>query len=449
MKRLWKRRQPTTPLSTNVVIDAGKAIALRQACHRNDLEYVKHHLPQLTVGDINHQHQSESNSTALHEATRQGNREIVTLLLENGADRRLKNDYGETAFSLSPTSEVRELFKRRQSNERFIFTDHALTQSNYHSDKTSCNSCSLHDDKNFYEWELVDPGVAQTVISLRRELKPYKTDKELKRLLYIINKGYVSIRLNARSDGSRENDQQSPDFKETRECLKAALDQSDPTRIVLAYTQKQAFSTLLNNDMARNVLHDLRYGCSKLSCVCSYTTEDGTKAIASILLHCNKFRDYSEGTVYRGIRIKTDLLAHVTVGRCIITTTFVSTSENREVAGMFNGSGTAEQNPSQTPSQNGEDMESFFCTYIIKDHHKEQRTAIYVNELTQYGDEDEVLILPYAAFLITKRQPVQSESDNGTVTGPIEIELTECSDQQLIEYTRDSALVPSMQQNVI
>ncbi|CAF3835244.1 unnamed protein product [Rotaria sp. Silwood1] len=45
------------------------------------------------------------------------------------------------------------------------------------------------------------------------------------------------------------------------------------------------------------------------------------------------------------------------------------------------------------------DQISFLCIYTIKN---ENRTALYIPLHSEFRDEDEVLILPYSSFQITK-----------------------------------------------
>lgn len=424
MQFLQKLFKKTTSSSTDALNNPEKAITLWQACQRNDLEYIKQYLPQLTTGDINYQHQSENNCTALHEATRQQNVDIIKLLLKHGADRSLKNNNGETPIALSSTDEIRKLFKRPESDQRFIYSSNSLLPSISCNDKKYPKICSLHEEKACYEWALVDSNAAQTSINFRRELKPYKTDKELKRRIYTIKKGYLEMRLGAMFPESTAENKEN--IISIRNCFKDALDNSDPTHIVRAYTRQQKFSKLLNSDMARNVIHDLHFACSKLSCICSYTTEDGTKAIASILLHCDQLLDYPEGTVYRGMYVRSDLIAKYNSGGCIITTTFLSTSLNKDIANIFSSYDDVQK---QLDTYE-EGYASFLCIYRIKNYNNKKRTAINIIEYSHHPDEEEILILPYSAFLIKKRTTIPIERGER-----IEIELEECSDDQLIEYT--------------
>jgi hypothetical protein len=170
-----------------------------------------------------------------------------------------------------------------------------------------------------------------------------------------------------------------------------AAEEDDPFYILKAYTTCQSFSKLLNSDMARNVIHDLTNGCSRFCCDCLYSTEDGTKSIATILLYHPQFQLLNfVGEVYRGLVNKESTFSHYTEGSCIITTTFLSTSKNRTIAGWFSGQ--------DNPLPHSDDM-SFLCIYTIKN---ENRTALYIADYSEFHEEDEVLILPYSPFQITK-----------------------------------------------
>ncbi|CAF1154380.1 unnamed protein product [Rotaria sp. Silwood1] len=322
-----------------------------------------------------------NNETALHVATRKQNKEIIRMLLLYGAQRSLRNADGQEAYQLAETKEIKDLFKR-QNSFRFAFLHSVCKTTPLFQQKIKCESCSLVNDDTFYEWELIDRNASQKALRFRRELKPSTSinKKVLKQKLYSIKKGYITARLQDASvaDGERIND-----------YFKRALFQQDPHYIITAYTICQNFSELLNKDMARNVIHDLKNGCSKFSCDCLYSTEDGTKSITNILLHHSTFQQFSfKGEVYRGIVVPKNILDHYKVGSCIITTTFLSTSKNPAVAQVFCDKGSVNST-----------AHSFFCIYEILDNN---RTALDISKISEFEDEDEVLILPYSAFLITK-----------------------------------------------
>jgi hypothetical protein len=322
-----------------------------------------------------------NNDTALHVAARNQNKEIVRILLLYGAQRSLRNTDGQQAYELAETKEIKDLFKRPNSS-RFTFLHSFCNPTALFQHKIKCESCSLINDNTFYEWELVDRNASEKALRFRRELKSSKSmnEKGLHQKLYSIKKGYINARL---------HDVNTVDGERIRDYFKRALLQQEPYYIITAYTICQNFSKLLNTDMARNVIHDLKNGCSKFSCDCLYSTEDGTKLITNILLHHPEFQKLSfKGKIYRGIVIPKNALDHYKVGSCIITTTYLSTSKNPEVAEIFCDKGLI--NPA---------IHSFFCIYeIINDN----RTALDISKISEFGDEDEVLILPYSAFLITK-----------------------------------------------
>jgi len=193
-------------------------------------------------------------------------------------------------------------------------------------------------------------------------------------------KGYLNARLQDVStiDGARIKD-----------FFARAFEEHDPNYIITAYTYCQNFTKLLNTDMARNVIHDLKNGCSQFCCDSLYSTEDGTKSITSILLYHPKFLEFNfTGEVYRGIVLSKNALDHYVFGSSIITTTFLSTSKDRAVAERICDKGSS--NPQ---------MHQFFCTYTVVN---KNCTALDISTKSLYPDEQEVLILPYSAFLITK-----------------------------------------------
>ncbi|CAF4615761.1 unnamed protein product, partial [Didymodactylos carnosus] len=113
-----------------------------------------------------------------------------------------------------------------------------------------------------------------------------------------------------------------------------------------------------------------------------YLAQDGVMAITSILLHHPKFEAYIyTGVCYRGMRVKASELAPYYVGQQIVNTTFLSTSKTTKVAEIFCGP----------------DEMSVFSTYVIRNKH----TALDISEISEVRDEEEVLILPFAAFIIT------------------------------------------------
>ena len=279
---------------------------------------------------------------------------------------------------------------------------------------TKCDSCNLSNEHELYDWELVDPDILETALHFNKELQSWKNNpKELKKKIFSINKGYITLRLDEMKNPSS--------IDNIRSLFKRALQKCDPTFIIEAYTTSQAFSKLLNIDMARIVTHDIKNGGSKFSCDILYTTQDGTKSIASILHHHRDWPEYS-GKVYRGIVLPNEL-AHIQVGCCIMTNTFLSTSKNSDIADNYSG----RDQYNQTSCQEDEKNVSIYCTYIIKNTAGNRR-ALDISKISKYSREEEVLLLPYSVFLITKRKTI--ERTNSTVKR-IEIELEEYDERTI------------------
>ncbi|CAF4391408.1 unnamed protein product [Rotaria socialis] len=350
------------------------------ACQNNDLAGVESCLKKMKLEEINYQH-PPNNETALHVATRKQHKEMIEILLQYGVQPSLRNIEGQCAYELAETEKIKDLFKRPESS-RFAFLHSCYNITPLSQDKLSCKSCLLVNNNTMYEWELVDRNATQKAVIFRRELKAYSSmgAKFWKKKLYSLNKGYFT---------AHSQDISPVDGAVIQNCFKQALLEQNPNYLVIAYTSCQKFSNSLNIDMARNVMHALNNGCSQFSCQCLYSTQDGTKSISSIFLHHPNFQKLDfKGEVYRGIVMPKHKFSHCKVGSSIITTTFLSTSKDRLVAQGFGDKCVLNSA-----------MHSFFCTYMIIN---DSRTAIDISKLSTHPEEDEVLILPYSPFLITK-----------------------------------------------
>jgi hypothetical protein len=121
--------------------------------------------------------------------------------------------------------------------------------------------------------------------------------------------------------------------------------------------------------------------------------------------------------VYRGTVLEDKkLVDNYKEDATIITTTFLSTSTNREVAESFSAVPVGDMN-----------MISAFCTYNINNTHR--YTALNLKELTKFEDEVEILILRYVPFTI---RSVERKNDGRR----IEICLDECKEQCTVEENR-------------
>ncbi|CAF1200845.1 unnamed protein product [Didymodactylos carnosus] len=372
---------------------------LHDACSKNEVEKVRDYVKKLSIDEINHI-EIETGNTALHIATNNGHIEIIKLLLERNPFRSIRNKWNKCPFDLAPNDNVRSLFKRENCFDRFCSRPGSLSApvSPVNNDKNG-DGCSLCGENDPCEWEIVDDYAVAKAVRFRQELNyslfaRNNINRDLKNKIYSINKGYLDSRL---------RDMHGIDS--IKAYFRNASENGDPFEIVRAYSSPAvSFYKYVNGDMARNIIHDLRQGCSKFFCTRLYLAQDGVMSIASILLHHPKFAPYTfRGEVYRGMVVEKACMEHYRPHRRIVNTTFLSTSRDRNVAKIF-----SYQNEVK------EDQISIFCTYEIKN----DRTALYIAELSEVSDEKEVLILPFAAFTINT---VGKNND-----GEIHIWLEEC-----------------------
>jgi hypothetical protein len=172
-----------------------------------------------------------------------------------------------------------------------------------------------------------------------------------------------------------------------------ARKENDPKTVIIAYTLLQRFNTHLHKHSAASTYHSLKLYCTVLNCPILAETHQYTEAFTNILFH-PKLKDLlvnTNMTVYCGVTVKDDTLVDdYREGAIIITTTFLSTSESREVAEFY------------APNEI-----SIIFTYHI--HGTCRRTALRIKELSQFPYEEEVLILRYVPFKVTSITRMEEE----------------------------------------
>ena len=90
---------------------SGNILDFFHAVIRGDTEVVKSLLPSI---NINSKDEKGDGDTALIKALYMGNDDMVSLLLENGANPNIENNSGENAFSYQQFEGLHKLYKARQ-----------------------------------------------------------------------------------------------------------------------------------------------------------------------------------------------------------------------------------------------------------------------------------------------------------------------------------------------
>ena len=323
------------------------------ACRNNEIETVRTLLPTLTLKQIN---QIEPNgSTALHAATYYGHEKIVKLLLSNGAERMIKNLHGCTPFDEAGSDELKRLFQR---------VDERGTQS----------KSRFSDERGpSFEWIFVKDDPSSYASFNRRSLLKCENTEEFQRLCQGVREYYINEK------GPLDD---VKDIEKVRSLFDRAIKENDPTHIVHAYTAETGFYSRLNEDLSQLPTH--------------WSGSKHGRNIASIMLFHPVFADLSfTGKTYRGMTMSADDLKEYVVDSVFMKKTFLSKAKERRTADCF------------AQSKDPSPVFVVVCAYVTK--HK--RTALAIEALSEYPDEGEVLILPYATFKVKSISQLMGKSN--------------------------------------
>ncbi len=96
------------------------------ACRNGDISTVQRLLQTTPIKILNNV--EPNGSTCLHAAAYHGHKDIVRLLLANGASRRVTNRYGCTSLDEAKTQDIADLFPRTGEALRKRFSDSPAQQ---------------------------------------------------------------------------------------------------------------------------------------------------------------------------------------------------------------------------------------------------------------------------------------------------------------------------------
>ena len=247
------------------------------ACRNGDLDYVREHLPNIGLEEIN---QVQANgSTVLHAACFFGHEEIVKLLLDNGASRSVTNKHKCLPYDESKTESIKKLFIRTTTTR---FSD----DGSGHIDWMKCDEDA---EKLAREYRIRHKGLGWS--------------------------GKIDLRLkHIQSEMAHANDKDVQYF----------LDQAktDPFFLLKAYTAETPFYRKLNQDLAtKHFNHGSNFGI--------------TYFIDFFYNHPAFERLSYTGPAYRGMTVTQDDLKQYTVGGKVMNKAFMSTTIDRAVAHKF------------------------------------------------------------------------------------------------------------------
>ena len=352
----------TKPIKVNTGALATKCSDFYMACRLNNIGKVKRFLQTITLEQID---RIEPNgSTALHAASYHGHRDIVKLLLEAGADRAIHNKFQCLPFDEAADDEIKDLFLRIPNTNRFVSNTGAI------------------------EWELINDDVLETAAEERHYI----------RSLFDNASGLTPIGKMFQKIETNYVDKALTNFRgidHIKRFFRKATEEQDPIWIIKAYTAETEFYQVLNREIAGGATQ--------------YQNE--RRYIIALLCHHPQLNPLSyTGLSYRVMEINSDDLKKYEIKSLLMSKAFLSSSIDRQITELFlyrKVEAQTQNKPIIRVKQGGKFVKSWImCIYHIKDH----RTALHIENSSQYANEGEVLIMPYTVFKVKAIENITSSS---------------------------------------
>jgi hypothetical protein len=197
-----------------------------------------------------------------------------------------------------------------------------------------------------------------------------------------------------------------------RRFFQKATKEQNPLWIIKAYTAETDFYKVLNTEIA--------CGATKY--------ESERRYLIALLSHHPMLNQFSFiGSSYRVIQMNFDDLQNYRVNYSLMTKSFLSSSIDRSIAELFlyQKESTQTQPVIQTRTKVDGTLIKSWAMCIYKIQHP--RSALHIENSSQYVNEGEVLIMPYTVFQVKSIKQIQMShlSKGQSMT---EIELEECQE---------------------
>ena len=335
----------------------------------------------------------ESNGDmALHAAVRAGHEPIVALLLANGFSRIAINKDHKTAYEVASTDEIRLLFRRPISElqERFAKDDANRTLNILHLNADTDNQAIYYS--------------ADDALQSRYMARFNRTPKFLRNIVKTMTEARSMETFEELFQKAREN--QTKDYILLENSFEEFIRTKDINKLIHLYTLNDFYQTIREH-------------------VSAYTT------LVYLNLSSLNERAY-QGICYRGVGmtlydVSRYYYAMKKPNSVVETRNFSSTSRNKDASIVFSGFG-------QTRA------DKLYSILFVFEFLTRCKTAINLSRISkdlppisQFEDEEEVLILPYTLFKVVK---VTEE----TPTEPFSIYLQNVPvpEQSLISFLREN-----------
>ncbi|CAF1196573.1 unnamed protein product [Rotaria sp. Silwood1] len=345
------------------------------ACRNGDVDFVKKYLMTLKQAkyDLNPL-EPNVDSTPLHAACYYGHKEIVKLLLENGCDRLKINRYGLTAYEEAANDDIRQLFKRSQiRNCSQRFQDEIIDD---------CFDFVRRPKKD--KKETVVP--LSTSPSEMKKMPPFQTYKTRTEKQLEIGYATTSIAMCQSKFGRCIADKFNDDAPMSLNAIGIRL-QDIIDRELIANKDPESSKA---NELLNKFLTDL--------------SNDHIKHLIPLPLYIKlqTLKDrYFKGLSYRGAKMTDDEIATYewavqNRGSLLQTKHFSSTSQDRSVAEGFANAVI------ETPDNIQKNRVVFIFNFPIECDQAINLSRISDTQpcLSEFEDENEVLVLPWTLFQV-------------------------------------------------
>lgn len=309
------------------------------ACRNGDIDMVKRRLPTIPVKVLN---SLEANgSTCLHAAAYHGHIDIVRLLLAHGASRRIINRYGCTPLDEAKTQEIADLFPRTGDALKKRYSDSPAQQPEWQFEQDSAESFSRATN-----WGCIkDRGIKKTIKKIEKAQ-------------------------------ALDDDPNDPSTKIVQNHFNEALETNNPIPLLKAYTVESQFYKRLNHEMATGTKRQ----------VFKKLTKKWTGYYTGVIVNNPAFDPFRfTGQTYRGMQINPSDFAQYKVGVALSNKSFQSTSKSWKIASGF-----------ALPSRPTPGKIPVVIIFEITD----PKSALSIEQISEYQNEEEVLIVPGTLFLV-------------------------------------------------
>jgi hypothetical protein len=345
------------------------------ACLEGDLKKARETVTYLSLNQAD-----TDGNTPLHIVSSKGYTELVQLLFRYHADRTLKNKAGLTAEQMAKDDDIKNLFKIQKRPK----TD------SEHLVGSTIEIEWLDNYKNAY----------RIAYENREHMKRWLLKVPLKKLLEEIEIGYID-KIQFSSQKCKE---------QIQDYLKLAIEYEQPAGLIRAYSSSGTdFSRILNYDLAE-IGSNFRFLSTQNLFNSGYLDNEAPKGLgqhifAAILINHPIFHPYFKtGTTYRGMNVTRGELEQYKEGDIVLTRSFLSTSEDENMAKLFIPYNEKEKIPAM-------------CIYKVIN----PRSSLYIEGLSIFNSEKEALIVPFAVFRVTKIDGINNNENR-----PVIINLEEC-----------------------